>query len=238
MITVPLARQRIETLSNAIYRVLFDLPPGVTWHAGQYLQLQVPGVNDAFFSIANAPGQPVLELHIQAHPEQTRACAVMDWLREHDSVPAVLPLGRCYLDHLPDGEVVLAVAGTGFSQAKALCEYLFEQGFDKPLTLYWGGRTVQELYLRDLAEHWQSVHPGFTFVPLAEGEDDGAWEGHHAALINAMRCDRHDWKQALLIACGSPSLAYGVLDAARSCGLPEDHFLSDVLEYAPRPPGV
>lgn len=229
-----LQRTAIDSLAANVHRVRFGVPEGVHWHAGQYLQLQVPDVSDAFFSIASAPGNGELELHIEAHPEQTRACAVMDWLRLHEQVQADMPLGRCYLPEPPKGEVVLAVAGTGFSQAKAICEDLLARGFAHPITLYWGGRTLDDLYWKALPEQWQSAHANFAFVPLAEGVIEGAWEGHHAALINAMRCDRHDWSSTTLIACGSPNLAYGVLDAALACGLDEARFYSDVLEYAPR----
>ncbi|RMF19679.1 MAG: hypothetical protein D6758_01510 [Gammaproteobacteria bacterium] len=231
---ITLQRTAIEPLAANVHRARFSIPEALTWQAGQYLQLKVPGVADAFFSIACAPGRGELELHIEAHPEQTRACAVMDWLRQHDQVQALLPLGRCYLPELPEGEVVLAVAGTGFSQAKAICEDLFARGFEHPVTLYWGGRTLEDLYWKALPEQWQSAHTNFAFVPLAEGAIEGAWEGHHAALISAMRCDRHDWPRASLVACGSPNLAYGVLDAAAACGLSEARFYSDVLEYAPR----
>ncbi len=229
--------QDIKPLTDAIYQVRLLAPAGSIpeFFAGQYLQLIIPGLNNAYFSIANAPGTRTVELHVEAQPGHVSAVAVMDYLRQQAVVKARLPMGNCFLSGVPRANVILIAAGTGFTQIKALAEYLHPQSaFEKELTFYWGVRRPSEMYARATAERWEQVRDNWHFVPVFADNPDNEWPGHHEELVKAVLADDHDWQQTLVFVSGSPTMVYTTLDALLPAGLPENHFFSDVLEYAPR----
>ncbi|OZG74641.1 CDP-6-deoxy-delta-3,4-glucoseen reductase [Hahella sp. CCB-MM4] len=226
----------IESLSADIFRVTLLAPAGrlPEFFAGQYLKLLIPGLDSAFFSIANAPGGREIELHIQVHPDQQSAVTILSYLRDNPVVKVMLPLGQCHLSSVPDTDVVLVAAGTGFAQMKSLAEYLLNNGFSGNITLYWGVRQREEMYLRKWMEEWAAQTVQLTFVPVSADNQDNEWPGHHAELVREVLARGHTWDNSLIFVSGSPTMVYTALDALTPVGLPTQHFFSDVLEYAPR----
>lgn len=226
----------IESLSADIYRVILLAPAGQNpeFFAGQYLQLLIPGLDSAFFSIANAPGSREIELHIQVHSDQQSAVTILNYLRDNPVVKAMLPLGNSYLASVPDTDVILVAAGTGFSQMKSLAEYLLANEYSGQITLYWGVRQREEMYLRQWVETWANETSQLTFVPVSADNKDNEWPGHHAELVREVLAKGHQWANSLVFVSGSPTMVYTALDALGPSGLPEHQFFSDVLEYAPR----
>ena len=226
----------IDPLSADIFRVKLLSPAGKMpeFFAGQYLQLLIPGLDSAFFSIANAPGTREIELHIQVHSDQQSAVTILNYLRDNSVVKAMLPMGQCHLASVPDADVVLIAAGTGFSQMKSLVEFLLGQGYTQAITLYWGVRQPSEMYLRQWAENWAANTPQLTFVPVSADNQDNEWPGHHAELVREVLLRNHNWHNSLVFVSGSPTMVYTALDALTPKGLPVQQFFSDVLEYAPR----
>ena len=229
----------VAPLSHDVSRVRLALPGGRTeqFHAGQYLAIELPGTEPAYFSIASAPQATELELHIQAGEDWTTAQGILDYLREHSSVPVALPNGRACLASVPEQPLVLVAAGTGFAQMKSIVDYLcqFRDQVELPsVRLYWGVRRHEDMYLRALPGQWQQTWPGFSFVPVVKDDDDNDWRGHHEQLVRAILAGGHDWRNTRVIASGSPVMVYTLMDALMEAGMPEAQFASDVLEYAPR----
>ena len=232
----------LTPLNHDVFRVKLRLPPGrkIRFHAGQYLAIMLPGAEPAWFSIASAPGADELELHIQAASDWVTAQGVIDYLRQEGRVPLQLPFGKACLAQRPDRELVLVAAGTGFSQMKSILEYLdsldreFAGAGQPKVSLYWGVRQHEDMYLRNLPEQWQERWPNFRFVPVVNNDEDSDWQGHHDQLARVVAAGGHEWADVRVIASGSPVMVYTLMDVLVASGLPTGQFSSDVLEYAPR----
>ncbi|MFE8071200.1 2Fe-2S iron-sulfur cluster-binding protein [Marinobacteraceae bacterium S3BR75-40.1] len=231
--------ESIESLNHDVYRVRLKTPPGqpVAFHAGQYLAIERPGTDPAWFSIASAPEGPQsrhLELHIQAAEEWNTALEIMEFLRREKRVPVRLPFGKACLAAVPEEPLVLVAAGTGFAQMKSLVDYLHAYHAEIPVFLYWGVRKHEDMYLRSLPDRWAEDWPNFHFRPQVADNEDNDWEGHHEQLARAVLAGGHDFTQARVIASGSPVMVYTLMDHLVEHGLDVGRFMSDVLEYAPR----
>lgn len=228
--------QHIEALSADVYRVRLLAPAGrkLEYYAGQYLALQIPGVEGAYFSIANAPGSRELELHVDAPPDRGNAREVLRYLRENPTVKVELPFGKACLSKPLSGPVILVAAGTGFAQIKSIAEQLFAQNYADPIHLYWGTRTLAEMYQKELPEQWQLEHKNLFFIPIAADKADSEWQGHHEELCSAIRSRYDNLGNTHLFVSGSPTMVYSIYDCLAEKGLREENFYSDVLEYAPR----
>ncbi|WP_291827630.1 2Fe-2S iron-sulfur cluster-binding protein [Marinobacter sp.] len=226
----------VRSLSHDVYRVELQLPArrDVAFHAGQYLAVNLPGADPCYFSIASRPSVSNIELHIQASPEWLSAQKVIDALTSGQDVSVELPHGKACLAAAPAKPMALVAAGTGFAQMKSLVEYLQETDFNHPVKLFWGVRKHEDMYLRSLAQQWQTDWAPFTFQPVVGDDEDNDWGGHHDQLVRAVLASGFDWTNVEVHASGSPAMVYTLMDALLAAGLPKQAFFSDVLEYAPR----
>lgn len=226
----------VKPLSHDVYRVELKLAcrRELDFHAGQYLAVELPGAGPGYFSIASAPDAINLELHIQAAPGWTTASRVINALTPEAAVTLSIPHGKACLTALPDKPLLLVAAGTGFAQAKSVIDYLRANDCRQPVTLYWGVRCHEEMYLRAMAQQWHDQWPPFTFVPVVGDDADNDWDKRHDQLLHSVRTSTADWTNMRVIASGSPTMVYALKDSLVAAGLPEAEFFSDVLEYAPR----
>lgn len=226
----------VRSISHDVYRVELRLARRreLSFHAGQYLSVILPDADPCYFSIASSPSADTIELHIQASPEWVSAQKVIDALTSGEDVTLEMPHGKACLAAAPQKSLLLVAAGTGFAQMKSIVDYLQTTDFDNPVTLYWGVRRHEDMYLRSLAQEWENNWSPFTFRPVVGDDEDNDWEGHHDQLVNTVLATTSDWENIEVMASGSPPMVYTLMDALVEAGLPEDAFHSDVLEYAPR----
>ncbi|MDX1589955.1 MAG: CDP-6-deoxy-delta-3,4-glucoseen reductase [Oleiphilaceae bacterium] len=226
----------VTLMGEDVYRVRLDPVEGElpAFAAGQYLALELPGEEPAWFSIASAPGEAHLTLHIQVAGASDTAAQIIDHLRQERQVRVNMPFGEACLTAPPSQPLLLVVAGTGFAQAKSVVEFLMAQPASPPVFLYWGVRRHEDMYLRTLADQWQQRWPDFHFRPVVGDDADHGWTGHHDHLVRALKADGHRLGEVQVLASGSPAMVYSVMDTLVDAGLPQSHFLSDVLQYAPR----
>lgn len=226
----------VRAISHDVYRVELQLNRRreLSFHAGQYLSVNLPDTDPCYFSIASSPLAQAVELHIQATPEWVSAQKVIDALIQGPEVTVEMPHGKACLAVAPEKPLLFVAAGTGFAQVKSMVDFLRETRFDQPVALYWGVRRPEDMYLRELAETWQREWEPFTFVPVVGDDEDNDWSGHHDQLVDAVLRSGFDWRNVQVMGSGSPAMVYTLMDALVEAGLPEGDFHSDVLEYAPR----
>jgi CDP-4-dehydro-6-deoxyglucose reductase len=105
---------------------------------------------------------------------------------------------------------------------------------DRPIVLYWGARSLADLYMAALPAQWQAEHPNFTFIPvLSEAKPADAWAGRTGFVHQAVLDDFKDLSGYQVYACGAPAM----IDAARRSftttrSLPADEFFADSFTYA------
>lgn len=228
--------EEVESISHDVYRVTLHVREreALTFHSGQYLSVVLPDSDPCYFSIASAPDAELLELHIQATPQWVSAQKVMDELMSGADVTLHMPHGRACLGARPDKPLLLVAAGTGFAQMKSILDFLYASDYPHLVQLFWGVRHTRDMYLRNLAQQWQNDWPQFTFTPVVGDNEDNDWSGHHDQLVESVLASSDDWSNVRVIASGSPTMVYTLMDALVDAGLPEYEFYSDVLEYAPR----
>jgi len=227
---------KVVAMKDFIYQVRLRLPAGrlPDFSAGQYLAITLPSKEAPnFFSIASAPGEREIELHVQADPHLATAVELIETLQQSPVISVTLPFGKACLPAAPSKPLLLLAAGTGFAQMKSIVEYVYARLDHHPVTLYWGVRREEDMYLRDLAEAWQRENKGFRFVPLiADDSDAVAGIEHHNQLADAVIEDNHDLENCEVFVSGSPRLVFSALDELVARGLPKECFHSDVFEYA------
>jgi CDP-4-dehydro-6-deoxyglucose reductase len=202
------------------------------YRAGQYVEFLLKDGRRRAYSIANLPnneGVRQLELHIRKMPGGHFTEHVFGGMKLRDIQRIEAPLGTFFLREDSEKPMIMLASGTGFAPIKAIIEHTLQKGFTRPITLYWGGRRREDLYMADIAQGWADAHPHIRFVPvLSDATPECNWSGRGGFVHRAVMDDFPDLAKHQVYACGAPI----VIDSARrdfvaQCGLPEDEFYAD-----------
>ena len=200
---------------------------------GQYLDVLLADGKRRAFSIANAPHTgSEIELHVR----HVAGGGFTRHVFEHLEPGAVLrvegPLGTFVPREHSERPILFVAGGTGFAPVKALIEHFLHLGTRRAMTLYWGARTADELYLRKLPEIWTTVAPNLRFVPVVCVADTGHRE--RIGLVHAAVLEDHPDLAAFDVYMSGPP---ALIDIGRrsfiQARLPEDRLYYDSFDYAP-----
>ncbi|MPN23613.1 Na(+)-translocating NADH-quinone reductase subunit F [bioreactor metagenome] len=130
--------------------------------------------------------------------------------------------------------ILLIAGGTGFAPVKAIVEHALAEESQRPMTIYWGGRRREDLYLNTLGEGWMRTHAHIRYTPvLSESAQDDEWTGRTGLVHLAAMQDIPDLSAHQVYVCGAPAMvAAARRDFVGQCGLPEHEFFADAFEYA------
>ena len=230
--TLPCRVQKLERVTGDVAILLLKLPANerLQFLAGQYLEFLLRDGTRRSFSMANAPhDDELVQLHVRHVPGGNFTDHVFTKMKERDILRFEGPHGTFFLREDSAKPIVFVASGTGFAPIKSIIEYALNKGVARPMTLYWGGRRPNDLYLNELALKWAAEHPGFRYIPvISEALPEDHWTGRTGFVHRAVMQDFPDLSGCQVYACGVPVM----VDSARrdfvaQCGLPEEEFFAD-----------
>lgn len=205
---------KLASLSPTILEVTLDLDRAMTFQAGQYVNIELPGVEGSrAFSIANPPSQgEQVVLHVRKVPGGAATGYIHDALAEGDSINLSGPYGQFFVRTSDNKDVIFIAGGSGLSSPESMVLDLLEQGDERQIYLFQGARNVAELYHAEKLSALAEQHANFHYIPaLNEPAADDNWEGFtgfvHEAAIDHFDGKFGDHKAYL---CGPPPM----IDAA------------------------
>jgi CDP-4-dehydro-6-deoxyglucose reductase len=230
---MPARVSSIEHLAPDVVRVMLQLPAAdpLRYRAGQYIQFLLPGGARRSYSMANAPSEsPKIELHLRHMPGGKFTDHVFSAMKEKEIQRIEGPFGSFFLrDDPEDKPMIFLASGTGFAPIKAMLEQMQANADARPVTLYWGGRKLPDLYLRDWVDQQCSRMPHLRFVPVLS-EADAGWTGRTGFVHQAVMADFPDLSGHAVYACGAPVMVEAAQrDFSTRCKLPEDAFFADAF---------
>lgn len=177
-----------EPIARDTRRLLLALSEPLGFHAGQYVELVVPGSNvRRQYSLVNtAEEDTVLELHVRS---VLGGVATEGWifagLAEGDEVAVSGPLGDFFLPPAAEdegGPLVLIGGGTGLAPLVGLVRTALARHPGRRVLLYHGVRGSEDLYDEERMAELARMHPGFTFVPVLSDEQPAPGSTHRSGF--------------------------------------------------------
>jgi CDP-4-dehydro-6-deoxyglucose reductase len=231
-VTSPGLVKQVEMLAPDVIRLKLRLPLhlNIRFLAGQYVDLIFPGGVRRSYSIANAPrpeGVIDFEFHIRHLPGGLFTDRLFAGLAAREKLEFEGPLGTFFLRE-SNKEVIMLATGTGYAPLQAILgNELPKDG--RKITLYWGGRTLRDIYLHDEVAELAQVYPDFTFIPvLSNAAAEDGWSGRTGYVQRAAMEDYPHMADLQVYACGSPRMIDGArADFTRYAGLPPSDFFAD-----------
>ncbi|MFZ5484834.1 MAG: CDP-6-deoxy-delta-3,4-glucoseen reductase [Pseudomonadota bacterium] len=232
--TLPCRVERMEKLAPDVMALWLKLPSNerLQFLPGQYIDILLKDGKQRSFSLANAPEQDeLLELHIRHVPGGMYTEHVFNGMKAKDILRIKGPLGSFFLRE-SDKPALFLAGGTGFAPIKSILTHAFHHGTDRQMVLYWGAKTLADLYQPDLPAQWQQAHANFSFIPvLSEPKPADAWPGRTGFVHAALLADFNDLSGYEVYACGAPPMIEAAKRDFTARGLPEDAFYSDAFFY-------
>lgn len=231
---VPCRVINIERPAPDVAVLLLRLPmnENLQFLAGQHVEIMLKGGQRRAYSIASMPspeGVVGLELHVRHVPGGLFTDYVFTNLEKRELLRFDGPQGTFFLRERSDKPIIFLASGTGFAPIKSMILYAQSKKIERPMTLYWGGRTRADLYQFELAQKWAAEMPHFNFVPvLSDATPACNWSGRTGFVHHVVMQDHHDLSGHEVYACGAPVMVEPAKrDFVKECGLPPGGFFAD-----------
>jgi len=235
---MPVRVMALTRQSHDVMLVRLQLPAGepLQFYAGQYVEFILRDGARRSYSMANAPhtvGVPGtgIELHLRHLPGGKFTDHVFGTMKEKEILRIEGPFGSFFLREDSDKPMVLLASGTGFAPIKALLEHMQFKGITRPVSLYWGGRRPEDLYMDAWVREQMAQMPQLRYVPvISNATPQDNWTGRTGFVHQAVLEDFADLSGHQVYACGAPI----VVDSAKRdyvalAGLPEEEFFADAF---------
>ncbi|WP_028100600.1 CDP-6-deoxy-delta-3,4-glucoseen reductase [Pseudoduganella violaceinigra] len=230
---MPTRVNALEKMAPDVMVLTLQLPANETFQykAGQYLEFLLRDGKRRAYSIATAPEGGAITLHIRHMPGGLFTDQVFGTMKERDILRFEGPLGTFFVRDESDKPMVLLASGTGFAPIKAIVEHARATGSQRQMTLYWGGRRPQDLYMDALCRQWADEMPNFSYVPVvSDALPEENWHGRTGFVHQAVVDDLPDMSGYQVYACGAPIVVDSAKrDFVKDCRLPEDEFYADAF---------
>ena len=235
--TLPCRVEKLEKRADDVMVVKIKLPTNerLQFLAGQYIDFFLKDGKSRSYSLANPPhDDALLELHIRHVPGGLFTDQLFSTAKERDILRLKGPLGSFFIREDSDKPMIFVAGGTGFAPIKGMLEHAFAAHMDRQMVLYWGVRSLKDLYMAEVPQLWQRERPNFSFIPVLSSPEPGdQWQARTGFVHEAVLADFPDLSGYQVYACGAPVM----VDSARAAfhqqrGLPEDEFFADSFVYA------
>ncbi len=200
--------------------------------AGQYAAMETPWWPRIWrhYSFASAPRRDgLLIFHIKAVPAGWVSNALVHRARPGDIVRLGPPTGSMTVDHSTHNGLLCLGGGTGIAPIKALVEDVAEHGDRRPVEVFYGARSDQDLYDIDTMLRLQKTFPWLAVRPvLSVGRSER--EGSMRGLLSEAVRECGPWHEYDAYLSGPPGMIRSSVDALRGIGMPAERIWHDSVE--------
>ncbi|PLZ00578.1 naphthalene 1,2-dioxygenase [Burkholderia sp. WAC0059] len=217
--------------------VRFGTNRPLSFSPGQYATVQFAPGCERPYSMASIENDALLEFHIRIVPGGAASSHVAHALKPGDTARISGPLGTSYLRRKHDGPIVCVAGGTGLAPVLSIVRGTLEAGSARPVHLYFGVRSEDDLYGAPQLAELQRRYPNLVVhTVVANGP---VQEGHRGGLVPAAL--EIDWPASDALAgmrayvCGSPPMVDAVRTVLAAKGLPDGHCYADAFFAQSRP---
>lgn len=235
---IPARVERKEQLSHDVMALFLKLPSSqsLQFKAGQYIEFLLRDGKRRAFSLANPPHiDGLLELHLRLIPGGQFTHYVFNEMPDKAIMRIEAPFGSFYLRDDSEKPIIMVAGGTGFAPIKGIIEHMLHHNMNRKINLYWGARTLQDIYMPALPKAWAAAHTHITFVPvLSDATVEDNWQGRTGLVHQVVLDDFADngLSEYEVYCCGAPAMVEVAHASFLNAGLAQDAFFSDAFNYA------
>ena len=190
---------------------------------GQFVQLFIPGVGEAPFSVSSSPtSEGPFELCIREVGAVTRA--IHD-LEIGDQVGIRGPFGEvCDIPTFRDHDLLFVAGGIGLAPLRSMINYsIANRDWFDDVTVLYGCKEPAEMLFPDEVARWRdssAIDFRMTVDEVPEGQE---WDGHVGVITTLIPGLDVDPENTYTIVCGPPVMFQFVQEELDEKEIPHDH---------------
>lgn len=234
--SLPVRIERMTKLAPDVMSVQLRLPAVERFphRAGQYLDVILPEGRRRSFSIASAPEDGSgLELHIRRAPGGGFTGQLFDSLRPGALLRIEGPLGQLWMRSEAGRPIVMVAGGTGYAPLRAILHERLAAGDTRSIVLYWGARSVCDLYEHARLVELAGRHESFEYRPVLSAAAAESWSGRRGLVHEALLADFQSFAGVDVYAAGPPAMIEALRATLPAQGLLPHALHFDSFDYAP-----
>jgi propane monooxygenase reductase component len=227
----------IEALTHDIRKFDVVLNEDMSFHAGQYADITLPGGGvTRSYSMANPPSEKrTLSFIIKIYPDGAFSNQLADNVQVGDAVELEGPFGTSFRNKNHRGPTLLIGGGSGMAPLWSILNDLAQDKVREAVRVYYGARAKRDLfYLDQIAAIGATLHD-FAFVPaLSDMDPDDAWQGATGFIHEVVAADTGRDPTLQAYVCGPPPMVEAVLPVLQKVGVDADNIHLDKFTPALR----
>ncbi|MBM3649973.1 MAG: 2Fe-2S iron-sulfur cluster binding domain-containing protein [Alphaproteobacteria bacterium] len=194
----------LDDATHDIKRVRLAIVSGgpFDFSAGQFASLTFDGCPPRDYSMANVPGDPILEFHVRRTAGGVTSAHVGDRLGLDDPVRVEGPFGPSYLRETHRGPIIAVAGGSGMAPIKSVVERALQKALPQHIYFYFGVRSERDLYLHDHFARLAETHKNLHFIPVLS--DDQGTSRRHGLVHEAVAQDFDEFDGCKAYLAGPP----------------------------------
>jgi Na+-transporting NADH:ubiquinone oxidoreductase subunit F len=207
-------------------------PASIDHQSGQYVQVLVPGSGEPVYRAYSISSPAYVQNRIQLHVRHVPGGIASSYLHRvqvGDMIAFTGPYGDFRLSDDPDTEIICVGGGCGMAPMANIIETLYERWPERRCQLYFGCRTLDDVYYRDRWNALAAKHPGFKVVyALSEAPDNPAdWDGDNGFIHLAVERHMKPGAKRQAFLCGPEPMVEAVRSVLLDRGLEPDRIYND-----------
>lgn len=153
-------------------------------------------------------------------------------LKPGDKVTVSGPYGEFFVRDTPNEKMFIG-GGAGMAPMRSHIFNLFKTELtDKPVTFWYGARSVREIFYMDQFKEIEKDFPNFKFnVALSEPREEDNWEGYvgfiHQVILDNYLCKHEAPEDIEYYLCGPPVMNAAINKMLDDLGVPPENIMYD-----------
>lgn len=179
---------------------------GMKFTAGQFANIQIPGTEQLRpYSMANSPQETnIMEFVIRLFPGG-KFSGQLEQLKTGGGLQVHGPYGELKI-HLSHRNIIMVAGGSGLAPLLSMLQQLADKGNERPVQLFFGVRTEDDLYYTDKIAAIQRRMPVLEFIPVLSESWPGDWQGETGLVTEAISRYRESFRNYDAYLCGPPAM--------------------------------
>lgn len=200
----------------------------LSFSPGQYATLQFTPNHIRPYSMAGLSTDDELEFHVRLVPGGRVSGYVFNQLKVGDAVRVSGPLGTAYLRTRHQGPMLCVAGGTGLAPILSIIRGVFTAGMDNPIHLYFGVRSLQDIYGLDRLQSLKEELPSLK-LEIIVTTDDGSAQHRIGLVTEAIAQDIADFRGWRAYVCGAPPMVEATAALLKQRGIDDQQVYADAF---------
>ncbi len=236
--TLVLQLKRKTKLAPDVYDFVFAPPSKFAYAPGQYMEWTLGHAdpdsrgNRRYFTLASSPTESNLRLGVKFYDASSSFKQALLSLDTNSEVVASQLAGDFTLPRDPKQKCVFIAGGIGITPFRSMIKYLLDKHERRPVTLFYAGRTANELVYLDIFEKARSELGIKTIYTITDSARVPSWwQGKVGRITPALLKEQvPDYKDSLFYISGPKSMVDGFKALLRQLNVAETHIKTDFFQ--------